>query len=70
MCYLFNVFFIKALNFEILDKNLPVHNITNEEIEEFVSSDTTNSIKLLWIGHATSLINMENCIILIDPVFR
>ena len=53
-----------------LDKTLPIHNVTDEEIHAFVSADTTNSIKLMWIGHATSLVNIENCIIIIDPVFR
>lgn len=55
---------------KVLDTTLPVHQISDEEINEFVSSDTTNSIKLIWIGHATSLINMQNCIILMDPIFR
>ena len=56
--------------FKILDQTLPIRQVTDKEIEDFVSSDTTNNIKLMWIGHATSLVNMENCIILVDPVFR
>lgn len=52
-----------------LDRQLPVHFITPEEIEKFCKADTTNSIQVIWIGHATSLINFQNNIILMDPVF-
>lgn len=52
-----------------MDRQLPVHLITPEEIEKFCKADTTNSIQVIWIGHATSLINFQNNIILMDPVF-
>ena len=46
-----------------------MHQITDQEIEEFCKEDTNDKIKVIWIGHATSLVNMENKIILMDPVF-
>ncbi len=52
-----------------LDKTLPVHLITDEEIKNFCAQDTFDKIRVLWIGHATCLVNMENCVILVDPVF-
>ncbi|CAF0815862.1 unnamed protein product, partial [Brachionus calyciflorus] len=53
----------------ILDNNLPVHLTSDEEIKKFCEEDTTNKIKIIWIGHSTSLINFENKIIIMDPVF-
>ena len=55
--------------FQILDENLPVHMITDEEIKDFCEADTSSKIKVAWLGHATTIINFENCIILMDPVF-
>ncbi len=43
--------------------------ITDEEIKEFCEADTSSKIKVAWLGHATTIINFENCIILMDPVF-
>jgi N-acyl-phosphatidylethanolamine-hydrolysing phospholipase D len=56
-------------NEEELNKSLPVHYVTDEQISEFFKEDTRDKIRVLWVGHATSIINMENCIILVDPVF-
>ena len=36
-------------------------------IKEFIKS--TESIKFIWLGHSTLLVNIKNTIILIDPVF-
>ena len=36
-------------------------------IKEFIKS--TESIKFIWFGHSTLLVNIKNTIILIDPVF-
>ncbi len=52
-----------------MNKTLPLHKITDEEIKSFCDEDTNDKIKVIWIGHATSLVNMENTIILMDPVF-
>ena len=52
-----------------MDENLPVHMITDEEIKEFCQADTSSKIKVAWLGHATTIINFENCIILMDPLF-
>lgn len=56
-------------NLKDLDKSLPIHQISDKEINEFISTNTSDIIKLIWIGHSTSLLNIENCIILIDPIF-
>lgn len=60
---------LKSFKTKILDTNLPVHLITDKEINDFCNQDTTNKFKVIWIGHATSLVNFENTIILMDPVF-
>lgn len=52
-----------------LDKTLPVHQVTDEEINTFCAEDTLDKIRVMWIGHATCLVNMQNCMILVDPVF-
>lgn len=54
---------------KVLDENLPVHQLTDEEISAFCNQNTTGKLKVIWIGHATSLVNFENTIILMDPVF-
>lgn len=48
---------------------LPVHQITPKEIEEFCKEDTTDKTLVIWIGHSTCLLNFQNTIILMDPVF-
>lgn len=53
----------------ILDQNLPVHQITDNEIKKFCEENTSKSFKVIWIGHATVLINFQNTIILTDPLF-
>ncbi|RNA02301.1 N-acyl-phosphatidylethanolamine-hydrolyzing phospholipase D [Brachionus plicatilis] len=53
----------------ILDQNLPVHHVTDDEIKKFCDEDTSKKFKVIWIGHATSLINFQNMIILMDPLF-
>ena len=58
-----------CLKFKLLDETLPVHQVSNIEIESFCSQNTSESIKVLWIGHASCLINVENKIVLLDPVF-
>lgn len=52
-----------------LDRTLPVHFLTENEINEFCKLNTENQIRVLWIGHSTCLVNMENSLILFDPVF-
>jgi N-acyl-phosphatidylethanolamine-hydrolysing phospholipase D len=52
-----------------LEESLPVHHLSDDDIKYFCDQNTENKIKMLWIGHATSILNMENCIILVDPVF-
>jgi N-acyl-phosphatidylethanolamine-hydrolysing phospholipase D len=53
-----------------LRQKLPVHSITDQELEKFCNEENNNDkIKVIWIGHATSLVNIENKIILMDPVF-
>lgn len=52
-----------------LDKTLPVRSVTDEDLKKFCEEDTSNKIKLMWVGHATSLINMENVIFITDPIF-
>ncbi|RNA26145.1 elongator complex 1 [Brachionus plicatilis] len=54
---------------KILDKDLPVHQISDDEIKKFCEEDTSKKFKVIWIGHSTSLINFENTIILMDPIF-
>lgn len=54
---------------KILDQNLPVHQISDEDIKKFCQEDTSKKFKVIWIGHSTSLINLDNKIILMDPVF-
>jgi hypothetical protein len=34
-----------------LDQNLPVHEIADDQIEQFCAANTTNSIKVIWIGN-------------------
>jgi uncharacterized protein YuzE len=46
-----------------------VHEITDKEINEFCEIDPNGNIKAIWLGHASSLVNIENKIILTDPVF-
>lgn len=53
----------------ILDQNLPVHQITDDEIKNFCSEDSVKKFKVIWIGHATSIINFQNTIVLMDPLF-
>lgn len=53
----------------ILDKNLPVHQITDDEIKKFCDENTSKTLRVIWIGHATILINFQNKIILTDPLF-
>ena len=52
-----------------LEKTLPVKKLTDEEIGKFCDEDTTNKIRVIWIGHATTLVNMDNFIFITDPVF-
>lgn len=52
-----------------LDQTLPVHFITDEEINEFCDTNSGGKIKVIWIGHSSCLINFENKIILMDPIF-
>ena len=52
-----------------LDRTLPVHQITDDEINTFCELNTENQIRVLWIGHSTCLVNMENSLVLFDPVF-
>jgi N-acyl-phosphatidylethanolamine-hydrolysing phospholipase D len=44
--------------------------INDTDINNFCDKDTKDSILAIWIGHATCLINIENKIILLDPVFN
>ena len=60
---------IDPLFLQVLDDTLPVKMITDQEIEDFCQRDTGDKIRAIWIGHATCLINIENTIILLDPVF-
>ena len=46
-----------------------MHEISDSEINEFCKSDPNGRIKAIWLGHASSLVNIENKIILMDPVF-
>jgi N-acyl-phosphatidylethanolamine-hydrolysing phospholipase D len=67
MFFSFQCFLILS---KILDEQLPVHQITDKEIWEFCKKgEKTNKTKVIWIGHSTVLINFENKIILIDPIF-
>ena len=52
----------------MLDETLPVHEITDNEINEFCKSDPNGKIKSIWLGHASLMVNIENKIILTDPV--
>ena len=61
--------FLSIITLKILNETLPVHFITNEEINAFCNEDTNDKIKFIWIGHSTVLVNYENTIILMDPVF-
>jgi len=54
---------------KILDQTLPVHPITDEQINDFCKEGNPEQLKMIWIGHATCLVNIENCIVLVDPVF-
>jgi N-acyl-phosphatidylethanolamine-hydrolysing phospholipase D len=67
----FNLFFhfLTPYAKKVLDENLPVHFLTDKEIETFCNTDTSNKTLVIWIGHATSLVNFQNQIILMDPVF-
>lgn len=56
-------------NTKELDKTLPVHMLTDDEIGDFCKLDTAEKIRVLWIGHSSCLVNMENTLILVDPVF-
>ena len=51
-----------------MDQVLPVNFITDNEIEKFCNTDTSEKTLVIWIGHATSLINFQNKIILMDPI--
>ena len=55
---------------KVLDDTLPVHMITDDEIKEFCNETDGEKIKVMWIGHASTLLNIENVIVLMDPVFR
>ena len=44
--------------------------VTDDEIKEFCKETDGEKIKVLWIGHSSTLVNIENCIVMIDPVFR
>jgi N-acyl-phosphatidylethanolamine-hydrolysing phospholipase D len=48
---------------------LPVHFVTKEEIERFCNADTSNKTLVIWIGHSTLLLNFQNQIIILDPMF-
>ena len=52
-------------NETVPEKLLP--EIKPPDIDQFLAS--TNSIKFIWFGHSTILINIQGTIILIDPVF-
>lgn len=52
-----------------LDKTLPVHQLTSSEINDFISVSNNSTLKTIWIGHSTVLINLEGQIILTDPLF-
>ena len=58
-----------CLSIQELDKNLPVRRVTDEELKKFCEEDTSNKVRIMWVGHATSLINMENVIFITDPIF-
>ena len=51
-----------------LDKTLPVHMLTDSEMADFCKLDTADKIRVLWIGHSSCLVNMENTLVLVDPV--
>lgn len=46
-----------------------MHYISKKEIEDFCAENTTGKIGIIWIGHATLLVSLENQIILMDPMF-
>lgn len=52
-----------------LDRTLPVHQVTDEEINAFCKMDTEDKIRVLWVGHSSCIVNMENCVLLVDPLF-
>ena len=59
------IFFIKELN-----RSLPLHYLTDKEIDDFCNKNSSDAkIRVIWIGHSTCLVNLENKIILMDPVF-
>lgn len=47
------------------DRKLPS---IKPDIEKFLS-DNTDSVRFIWLGHSTILLNISDIIILIDPVF-
>ena len=52
-------------NITVPDNHLP--EVKPPNIKEFIKY--TDSIKFIWFGHSTILVNIKNNIILIDPVF-
>ena len=51
-------------NITVPDNHLP--EVKPPNIKEFIKY--TDSIKFIWFGHSTILVNIKNNIILIDPV--
>ena len=51
-----------------LDENLPVHKI-NYDGKQKLSQPPASDIQIMWIGHATLLVQFDGITILTDPVF-
>jgi len=52
-------------NQTVPDKTLP--EVRPPNIQEFL--EPTDSIKFIWFGHSTILVNIRNTIVLVDPIF-
>ena len=47
------------------DKPLP--EVNPPDLQAFL--ETTDSLRFIWLGHSTVLVNVQNKLILFDPVF-
>ena len=55
------------INFNETIPEIKLPEIKPPNINKFL--EPTESIKFIWFGHSTLLINIQNIIILVDPVF-
>ena len=46
----------------------PLPEVNSPDLQAFL--EPTDSLRFIWLGHSTLLVNAQNKLILVDPVFR